>query len=425
MNPNLSKEGRLDAIKKFIYGLHEDELDFAITQIDESLSERLTKNKDSINDAPASEDCNIEQDFSEIADLTLVKKETIEVETKDILSIKETVLELIQTETEQFNIQKLEFIFNLLSKSDAKSKDVPNISDSIKDEDLLEINECDNPFASNQNGKKIVRKWKMDSVRVSCTECSKTCTSTEYLESHMKLVHTRVICTLCNMSFVNQGYLKIHMKIHTGENKIPCEQCGLLLSGPVALSRHHLAKHTTERPFKCTECDYSTSNKRILKGHVESKHMDNNYPCSICGTNFKTRHFAKQHEMNVHHSEKSFKCDQCEKSFKRKAHLQKHASNLHSLVKIKCDVCSKVFSSEEYMKEHARQHDIQNHLLCPYPSCEKTFTRKQKLKEHINIHTGNTPYMCPHEHCGKRFTSTSALAHHKKACNTLVPIEKM
>jgi len=316
-------------------------------------------------------------------------------------------------------------------KSNLKLHERLKHSENGHAENLLEnkylCNLCDKYFSSKRSlilhqsrkhGKKILKNQHKSSEKVPCPICKQICSNKAMLDRHIKLAHTRVTCTVCNMSLINQYYLKNHMKIHTGEIKMPCEACGLSFSGPHSLRTHFLTKHTTERPVKCPQCDFATINRKRLTHHVESKHMDNKYPCFVCGMDFKTKMFLKRHEKDVHTSEKTFKCDLCEKSFKRKAHLQKHTANLHSTIKITCKECGKVFPSEQYMEEHARQHDAQNHLPCPF--CEKTFTRKMKLQEHINIHTGNTPYSCPQVQCGRKFKSSSSLAHHKKSCSAMI-----
>ena len=56
----------------------------------------------------------------------------------------------------------------------------------------------------------------------------------------------------------------------------------------------------TDSGWCCTDCDYVTNVPGNLKRHVESKHIDSNYSCDICGKQNKTKNALYMHKTRSH-----------------------------------------------------------------------------------------------------------------------------
>ena len=55
-----------------------------------------------------------------------------------------------------------------------------------------------------------------------------------------------------------------------------------------------------QKVWTCTKCDYSHRQKTVVFNHIDSKHMDNSYPCNFCGKSSTTQHGLNEHVRRQH-----------------------------------------------------------------------------------------------------------------------------
>ncbi|XP_067636663.1 zinc finger protein 345-like isoform X2 [Eurosta solidaginis] len=266
-------------------------------------------------------------------------------------------------------------------------------------------------------------------------------------------------CDVCGKHLKTKWNLKIHKRIHSDEKPHKCDFCEKrFIQGQNV--RHHMRTHTGEKPCKCKYCDRCFTTKKVLNKHLRVHlgdtihrckfcplafryaselrlhsitHKDEDpetrernmaalreeeaklkvnryknirdkneqYPCDICGKNFKTKSILNRHKL-YHSGEKAHKCDFCEKEDKtirgKKEEYQYHPY----------DVCGKHLKTTRDIKKHDRIHSGEKPHKCDF--CEKRFNRASALRHHMRTHTGEKPYKC--KYCDQCFTTKKILNKH-------------
>eukprot|EP00088_Acartia_fossae_P016610 TRINITY_DN1930_c1_g1_i4.p1 TRINITY_DN1930_c1_g1~~TRINITY_DN1930_c1_g1_i4.p1 ORF type:complete len:564 (+),score=75.10 TRINITY_DN1930_c1_g1_i4:155-1846(+) len=175
-----------------------------------------------------------------------------------------------------------------------------------------------------------------DAASFSCGECSLTFLSAQYLNCHMRDVHSgkKFNCDICSKSFRAQRYLNEHKsKIHSGKEKPKCSICHKEFRGKGELKTHSVI-HTGERPYKCLICSKSFRARSNLDVHMKIHNGIKDFVCNICGKGFIVKNDLKRH-LALHVGIKAFSCDECGKQFSRKYQLEKHSYAVHKKNKSK------------------------------------------------------------------------------------------
>jgi len=139
-----------------------------------------------------------------------------------------------------------------------------------------------------------------------CTECDKSYKSKNGLKLHVDSVHLEKkdhVCDVCAYKTHCPNQFRSHQLQHdpTREKKYSCSDCDMLFYCPRDVQRHSVV-HTPNRHCPCPYCGMSLT-PTSLNRHIRVQHRDmtqipgkaKGQPCPICGKNFKTREYLRQH----------------------------------------------------------------------------------------------------------------------------------
>lgn len=200
-------------------------------------------------------------------------------------------------------------------------------------------------------------------------------------------------CAKCPRTFKWRSMLQRHMKKehsnHTTE-RLPCEQCGMLLADEVNLRLHIKRKHSSysDREYKCEfpGCLKAFISAGELNQH-KALHGDNKFVCDQCGESYPDKERLNMHLRTKHKAlpELQLKCKHCDEVFGKYCHRLWHTNLVHFPEKFKCTICQKSFGTDHLLKVHAKFHTDRS---CECPECGKKMMQGQ-LKMHMRLHTGD------------------------------------
>ncbi|XP_072935438.1 uncharacterized protein [Epargyreus clarus] len=184
----------------------------------------------------------------------------------------------------------------------------------------------------------------------------------------------------------------------------------------------------------------------------DSKTLQVNNKCDICGIQFVDADILRMHKCLIHnldnnteHSFTRYNCHLCPKNFKMRGSLMVHLrvahfgfssnnaidDNVNNTIKGKdinqakdtslilerndgkqwqCDVCRKCFTTKYFLKKHKRLHTGETPYACT--QCNKTFTFQQSYHKHLLYHNDEKPHTCTF--CGRAFKELSTLHNHQR-----------
>ena len=197
----------------------------------------------------------------------------------------------------------------------------------------------------------------------------------------------------------------------------PCNICGKNFKSHL-FWKDHLEKHVANflesfETFECSLCDKKFVNENLKNVHIW-KHLKS-VQCNDCGKTFNSQTDLMVHQ-DVHEKVKNYKCEHCGKSFISESYLEKHIS-VHDLIRsLPCEYCQKVFSKNSDLRHHidAVHKGIKNHVCT---KCGKGFVELFKLRNHVKIvHEAKRKFKC--DLCHKDFDTFTDLKYHisKKHC---------
>lgn len=101
------------------------------------------------------------------------------------------------------------------------------------------------------------------------------------------------VCDVCGKHYRCPTAFKRHVNKHKGvvEPKVPCDICGRLLVGKLALRSHKLINHPKGGilPYVCRICSKPLATRSLLTRHITLFHkpLEHNQQCAVCDKKFK------------------------------------------------------------------------------------------------------------------------------------------
>ncbi|XP_068987217.1 zinc finger protein Xfin-like isoform X1 [Bombus flavifrons] len=205
-----------------------------------------------------------------------------------------------------------------------------------------------------------------------------------------------------------------------------------LLNG-IARVKGHQADKVNRTKFPCTTCGTQFRTFKNLCIHERTYRQTATEKCNVCNTMFSTKRFLQFHMLATHAPSCSvnykFFCKFCNQGFVKKQSLQIHERHLHigqdfRLVlnsdcavedKPICNICHLLFESYERLVEHNTYYYKGNDFLCAI--CGKSFQGMYKFYHHNKLeHYPDEPwklypYKC--DTCNEGFSYESHLHAHK------------
>jgi len=270
-----------------------------------------TSSKEEVKEIVNGEKFDVDSNFCEIPDLTLVKKETIEVETEDILNMKNAVVLMIQTK--KYNQEKMEFLLGILLKMGGNSNcSEPFLEQFEFEQTDIEESEMFMKSEPTENEESEANNFEEHYTPFDLVKCEQMYSEeTEYGPSYSydvpKNRPTETMCTNCGMILPSMRQLIKHKKdFHSKErNKYKCEYCTKVFFKQAFFMAHINREHNEfyiprEKPeMKCAKCSKIFDRIGKFERHEKSCKTKNTV-CNICGRFVKSDVALRQHKSKVH-----------------------------------------------------------------------------------------------------------------------------
>lgn len=248
-----------------------------------------------------------------------------------------------------------------------------------------------------------------------CTvpECKEKFSSSETLETHMKLhqVIKPFTCKTCGKVCRTESSLKVHQARHANDSeKCTCDVCERNFSSRSALKKHKLRIHRP-LPHVCPYCHSGFEEERYMAIHIKRSHeKDPSAETSDTETDrlqssFQTNDFYA--EQNVHDGKNYYKNGyvsnsngsvavpatpegnspfECQKQQKLSGCNTSSSQRKTEVVSpiITCGMCTSTFPSIAYLQQHMAVHVNEKNLTCQL--CDMQFTNHQLLSNHLRLH---------------------------------------
>lgn len=253
--------------------------------------------------------------------------------------------------------------------------------------------------------------------------------------------------------FVDSGIVKmtsnpqssIRGNISTGQVKVS------IPAKPLKRKRKQVKPLSERMPMPCEHCGINLTGKSNLKSHIRRVHLkQKNKKCTICNKGFWSATARESHMLSVH----TRRCEACQEyvvesvpwspgmdmrmkrdvictcgaivsifsSFgRRRQYLRddepdedgnfpdpptKQKSNTGT--KYACGICGKLFMKKSNCERHSRAHTDFKGIECEV--CGNQFTYESSLKKHLQSEHGIVSHVC--EICGKNYSNETALKVH-------------
>ena len=271
-----------------------------------------------------------------------------------------------------------------------------------------------------QSGALSLHKAKhSDSISYTCDKCDTLFPSKYHLKHHARIHLQPLQCTICGFETKIKSTLNSHVRnVHRKalRQNFKCEECNIVVSTKITLSRHIQVKHLGNEEYSCSFCKFKSGYDSSLRKHMESIHNASQLKCDVCnwegkGNRLKLSRHKKSAHQEMKENTKVHQCDLCEKAYSRKEHLQKHKEKTHFGVRYQCHMCQHKSTTSTSLKIHIKSIHDQVKSLCPH--CDHKAHDNSSLAKHIKfVHLGLRPHSC--QVCGLTFTTQKYLSGHEK-----------
>ena len=230
----------------------------------------------------------------------------------------------------------------------------------------IQCSECAKVFKNTRTFTKHYEKIHEEKSEF-CNICGKGFTTKGWLNLHKKLEEEGQKCDICNKIFPHLKSLKGHLKNHENHVEFPCELCGKLFHSKANLRKHTKRNHSSEK-FACDICNKVWPTRSDLVNHKKWNHFEKKYQCNLCQKKYSKNNDLKLH-LTTHEEERKYLCQvqECGSSFKSNHYLKLHQKNVHMNSKAKCYTCLGEYKNiKAHMKNiHNKSGTIFKCELCP------------------------------------------------------------
>ncbi|XP_063423238.1 zinc finger protein 585A-like [Mytilus trossulus] len=316
-----------------------------------------------------------------------------------------------------------------------------------------------------------------DDSYLDFSTCSERLKTASDIESKSENKQKRFDCSECSKSFSRKDSLNTHFRLHTGQNIHKCNLCGKIFPKRSNYIRHmescgkrerrvtqnevlnensYSKDFTAQEQFEVSENAHGdnmindknmdalliqnaleeslNNSSESTEGQLSiekesskfSEHDDSYLDFSTCSERLKT---ASDIESKSENKQKRFDCSECSKSFSRRDSLTTHF-RLHTRQNIhECNLCGKIFPKRSNHIRHMescgkRERKVTKHEVLNENSNSKDFTAIEEFDVSQNAHYDkateigvpskslNKPFSC--DLCDKSFTMKSSLVTHYK-----------
>ena len=191
--------------------------------------------------------------------------------------------------------------------------------------------------------------------------------------------------------------------------------------------------------WSCNKCGKRSRHKNILINHVESKHLDNTYPCSSCGIVYKCKDSVRKHHQMKHDNSKIPKKTNNEDIYIHKNQELDIKPNLldASGFRVMLDIPKEIIQTdlnqkndkfiieEKDLAQSSKPRDRdwyekiepflvmvgKDPVIFHCKECGKSSSNKTQMANHVECKHLIASYQCPK--CGKTFKCKDSLKKHK------------
>ena len=216
-------------------------------------------------------------------------------------------------------------------------------------------------------------------------------------------------CSVCNRSAQGSYEGRTSLLFHIKTN----HQKAIELMGNNTKPKNECDSHVCREIYGLFNrklwCDFCENLYMTTKKPPKPKFQEKDKLCPECG---KSVTCLKTH-INTAHSKQKHTCELCGKEFGSVFYLKQHNTRIHG-EKVPCVHCGKLYGTIGLMNKHIHaQHTARDKMRYKCDHCGKGFSENQKLNDHVNIHTGEKPHKC--KFCSACFASKGNHAQHEKS----------
>ncbi|KAJ6626762.1 Transcription factor grauzone [Pseudolycoriella hygida] len=249
-------------------------------------------------------------------------------------------------------------------------------------------------------------------IRVKKPEREKSQKRSNYWDAQLR-TYFNMKCDICGDPFETyRSALKHYRDAHKMEGYLIC--CGKKFHRRERVL-YHIKHHLNPAKFSCDQCGRKFFLKSTLDAHIENHEPMSSRPfkCDLCPKSFPRETSLMIHKNFVH---LPVKCVQCDMSYPSKSKLTTHIKNAHkpkvTSTRV-CDICGKDFANKYSLFTHMQEmHSSSESNAVQCDICGTWVKYKSRLSKHMKQHRESTPAEC--SLCGKVTRSKFALNNHMK-----------